>query len=807
MPWTRPTLRGVGPVAAPSNAPGKGGCLHSWKEIAGYLNHGVRTVQRWEETEGLPVHRHAHEKRDSVYAYPDELDGWWSQHQGSLQATKKLRVTPPPDSVASRSVRLPKWAIAAATLLIFVLVAVGIWRSWAARTLPVLPFVSRNWVLIADIENQTGDPVFDRSLLTAFTASLEQSTYANVLPRSRINASLQRMGKRNDTRIDEQLGREICLRENVQGLIASGITKVGREYALSARLINPRSGLAVRSHLEHARNQDAIITALSHLTASIRKDLGESLASIRQNDHPLPLVTTSSLDALRLFSEGGDLWRKGDYHEAVKAFEAALKDDPDFAMAHAALGSAYISHIFNEKEKGKEHYQQALRRAERITDRERLYLQASMEHRLGHVPEAIQGYRLFLSNYPDDISARYDLANLLLQDGRFEEALPEYDAALRLDVRDARCWVNKAVCFREQNLIAEALECYSKAFELQPSWMTLGNLNHEYGFALVGSGDIMKAREIFGRAVARPEMKSRGLRSLALLDMFQGKYRDAEAPLRQATMLDHDAKEALTEAHDHMFLAILLEGRGDRSGQLRELNQVGETMAAHPPAPLWLNARLGALYARAGMVAKAERFLRTVTAQVDRESNDQVSDLHLLEGEVALAGGDFPTAIERLQMVSQSAGVPLAMRSMARAYQNSGSTAQAIATYERFVALKTRTYGWEPQQSWLEAHADLAELYLRSGDRDKAAAVLDELAGLWKDADADSPLMRRIRSIERELSPRGYVDKAGKYVRTGQLNSTLRTQIRQADFGTPTRVDGRGAIGQRLRFLFHACLL
>src|SRR5579872_4605693 len=165
MPWTRPTLRGVGPVAAPSNAPGKGGCLHSWKEIAGYLNHGVRTVQRWEETEGLPVHRHAHEKRDSVYAYPDELDGWWSQHQGSLQATKKLRVTPPPDSVASRSVRLPKWAIAAATLLIFVLVAVGIWRSWAARTLPVLPFVSRNWVLIADIENQTGDPVFDRSLL------------------------------------------------------------------------------------------------------------------------------------------------------------------------------------------------------------------------------------------------------------------------------------------------------------------------------------------------------------------------------------------------------------------------------------------------------------------------------------------------------------------------------------------------------------------------------------------------------------------------------------------------------------------
>ena len=50
--------------------------LDSWKEIAAYLNRDVTTVQRWEKREGMPVHRHAHEKRGSVYALTNELDAW-----------------------------------------------------------------------------------------------------------------------------------------------------------------------------------------------------------------------------------------------------------------------------------------------------------------------------------------------------------------------------------------------------------------------------------------------------------------------------------------------------------------------------------------------------------------------------------------------------------------------------------------------------------------------------------------------------------------------------------------------------------
>src|SRR6478735_9777322 len=62
------------------------GRLDSWKEIAAYLGRGIRTVQRWEREEGLPVHRLAHEKRGSIYARKEELAAWWESRRLTLAA-------------------------------------------------------------------------------------------------------------------------------------------------------------------------------------------------------------------------------------------------------------------------------------------------------------------------------------------------------------------------------------------------------------------------------------------------------------------------------------------------------------------------------------------------------------------------------------------------------------------------------------------------------------------------------------------------------------------------------------------------
>lgn len=76
--------RGNHRVSIQANREG-GDHLDSWKEIAYHLKRAVRTVQRWERHEGLPVHRHPHRRANSVYAYRSELDDWWNREARAVE--------------------------------------------------------------------------------------------------------------------------------------------------------------------------------------------------------------------------------------------------------------------------------------------------------------------------------------------------------------------------------------------------------------------------------------------------------------------------------------------------------------------------------------------------------------------------------------------------------------------------------------------------------------------------------------------------------------------------------------------------
>src|SRR5438309_12086460 len=82
--------------------------LDSWKEIAAYLKRDVTTVRRWEKREGLPVHRHQHDRRDSVYAYRIEIDRWWQQRRNHI--ADKTEVEAP---TAGRGRERLAWSLAA----------------------------------------------------------------------------------------------------------------------------------------------------------------------------------------------------------------------------------------------------------------------------------------------------------------------------------------------------------------------------------------------------------------------------------------------------------------------------------------------------------------------------------------------------------------------------------------------------------------------------------------------------------------------------------------------------------------------
>jgi tetratricopeptide (TPR) repeat protein/predicted Ser/Thr protein kinase len=651
----------------------------------------------------------------------------------------------PETSVRERTWR---WLYAVAGLLIAALAVILL----LMRTETALAFESRDWILVGDFDNQTGEPLFDRALLTAFTVSLEQSQHVNVFPRSRLPEVLKWMGRTELASLDTETGREICQRANIHGLVTSAIGRIGDRYSLTARLVDPATGLAVRSYAEEAPDQGDILDALGRIAGHVRRDLGESLLRIRRSDRPLAMVTTPSLEALRLYTDARLLWDKGEHETAVTLYRDALEHDPDFAMAHAALGSCYMSFVFLERARGKEHFEKALALTDRTTVRERLFIEATFQSSLGHRDEAIRLHRSYLASYPDDIGMRYNLGNIYMNADRSGEAIGEYREVLRVAPRHAASHINIATCYVKKGVPSEALSYYEQAFELEPRWLTNLNLNNEYGFALVACGEIGRAREVFALALEDPEIRARGLRSMALLDSYEGHYRSAEERFEEAILQHRSRDEWMSEARVLQMLSMVRDGLGDRVGLLRDLERAVAILGDHEPQA-WMLARIGVAFSRAGALEPAADLLELVRLYTDQEDPEQSADLNRLEGELELARKNTGRALELLELAKSENDWPLTLESLARAHRIVGQSEKAVAAYEMLVTEQgSFCIGWEAQQPWIEAHLHLAMLYKDGGERDKAMEVLGVLLGLWSDADPDLPLLHTARRLHGELA-------------------------------------------------------
>src|ERR1700761_2815193 len=184
--------------------------LDSWKEIASYLKRDVTTVQRWEKREGMPVHRHLHDKIGSVYAFRVELDAW--THSRNLRAAEEEARSDAPLSSPLPQAGLPtsdssarwKFVLFFVALASTLAIAVIVWFqrqhyqrhpksaepsqtaiSGGAQQASALesgktPFHPHS-IVLADFANSTGNPVFDDTLKQALTIALRQSPFLTVV--------------------------------------------------------------------------------------------------------------------------------------------------------------------------------------------------------------------------------------------------------------------------------------------------------------------------------------------------------------------------------------------------------------------------------------------------------------------------------------------------------------------------------------------------------------------------------------------------------------------------------------------------
>jgi len=315
-----------------------------------------------------------------------------------------------------------KFMIPAAVILLLALVAGGLyWRKHQTVQL-----TDKDQLILADFTNQTGDAVFDSTLKEALAIQLEQSPLLQLVSDAELHNNLQYLGQTREQRITPELAQQLGQRLGVKAYLTGTIASLGPSYVISINAVNCATGEVFAREQETAPDKTAVLAAVAKAATAMRARLGESMASIQKLSTPYTNVTTTSLQAFHAFSLGEDEHRMGrDFPQASSFYQEALRLDPSFAMAYARLGVAYGNQ--GAITKAIEHLKKAYDLRERVTERERMYIEAQYALQQYDLPKALQAYKLFVATYPRDAAAWNNLANAYGLVGDVEQALAGFE--------------------------------------------------------------------------------------------------------------------------------------------------------------------------------------------------------------------------------------------------------------------------------------------------------------------------------------------------------------------------------------------
>ena len=206
---------------------------------------------------------------------------------------------------------------------------------------PALALTEKDIVVMADFANKTADPVFTDSLRQALLVQMSQSPFFNFLAASQVRETLQAMGHKPGDPLDDELARQICLRNHAKAFIAGSIAGLGTQYLLNAKAVNCSTGDVLAHQQTQVARKEDVIRALGEQSTLLRSKLGESLGSIQKFDVPLEQATTPSLEALQAYTIGWRYLSQSDNQSAIAPLQRAIELDPGFAAAYGALGAAY----------------------------------------------------------------------------------------------------------------------------------------------------------------------------------------------------------------------------------------------------------------------------------------------------------------------------------------------------------------------------------------------------------------------------------------------------------------------------------
>ena len=608
----------------------------------------------------------------------------------------------------------------------------------------------KDTIVLGDFSNTTGDPVFDDTLKTALSVSLNQSPFLNVLSDSSVSKTLKLMEKPPDTKLTPDVARELCQRAGCTAVLDGSIASLGGQYVLGLKAVNCRTGDSLAQEQATANGKEKVLKTLGDAAAKLRSKLGESLSTVEKFDTPVEQATTPSLEALQAYSLGRKtMVGKSDFAAAVIFFQRAIHLDANFVMAYASLGVSYSN--LGETNLAEENTRKAYEERERVSEREKFYVESHYHYFVtGDLEKARQAYELWVQTYPRDFVPLANLGGVYINLGRHEKALAEFREALRLEPGSAGAYANLVVVYLNLNRLKEARAAAEEALAKNLDSPTLrSNL---YGLAFLQNDSTGMAQQVVW-SVGKLGVEDVLLAGEADTAAYSGRLVKAREFSRRAVASAERAEEKETAAGYEANAAVreALFGNATKAGQ-----QARAALSLSNGRDVQCGVALALAFA--GDTPRAQKLADDLAKLFPEDTLVQFSCLPTLRAEFALIRSDPSKATEVLQVVvpyelaTPSNGTfsfslyPAYVRGEAYLAAHHGSWAaaefQKILDHRGLVVM-------EPIGAL--AHLGLARAYALQGGTGEARAAYQDFFTLWKDADPDIPILRQAKAEYAKL--------------------------------------------------------
>jgi eukaryotic-like serine/threonine-protein kinase len=565
---------------------------------------------------------------------------------------------------------------------------------------------------------------------------LEQSPFLNILSDKKVGETLRLMSRAPTERVADEVAQEICLRTGSKAVLAGLIANFDGQYVIGLKAENCQTGDSLGKVEVEADGQSKVLQALGQATTTMRSKLGESLTSIQKFDKPLEEATTASLEALQAYSQARKIQsQKGDT-EAIPSLKRAVELDANFAVAYNLLGISYRN--LGQMNLAVDTLNRAYALRERATEREKFYISTTYYSVVTEeLEKAAQQFQLWSTEYARDVDAHLNLGVAWLRLGQHDKAAAEFREAVRLDSNNAIAYANLAGTYLYLDLLEEAKRVLDDAtahgldytyFHLEMYWLAFLR------------GDTEGMQQQIRWAVGQPGMEERMLWQESDTEAYYGRMRKARELAKRAAGSSRRNGNNESAASGGVGLA-------------REEAELGNTEQAHRVASEALalapgrsvELQVALLLSRAGDAVQAQKLADKLNNDRPLSTMVQRCWLPTIQAEIELNRRNPAHAIELLQPCSPyelGAGLrPAYLRG--RAYLRSGPGGAAATEFQKVLDHRNsmRNDVLVPL-----AHLGLARAYALSGDAAKSRTAYNDFLNLWKDADADIPILQQAKA-------------------------------------------------------------